>query len=132
MLQFHEASLAPEIGSTIYLQNSGYPSPISSSETNRSCSVETTSCSSQITILSVHFQLDDGSGTCTGNQKFHLDDGKGNIVTYTCDDNTLYSISTLITVDSNYLKISLDNPDGVNDGYLWLGIKGKSHLFLYS
>ena len=125
VFSFCGASQATETDSTIYIQNSDYHAAIRSSETNCACSVETTSCSSDITTLAVHFQLADGSGTCTGNQKFHLDDGKGNIATYTCDNNTLYSISTLLTVDSSYLKITLDNAGGVNDGYLWLGIKSK-------
>ena len=128
MFSFCDATQATETGSAFYLHNSDYPATIRSSETNCACSVESTNCSSQITIWSVHFQLTDGSNTCTGRQKLHIDDGKGNVVTYTCDDNGLFAISILHTVNSNYLKITLDNPDGTSDGYLWLGIAGK---FLY-
>ena len=128
MFSFCDATQATDTGSAFYLHYSDYPATIRSSEINCACSVETTSCSSQINIRSIHFQLTDGSGACTGSQKLHIDDGKENVVTYTCNDNGLFAISILHTVNSNYLKITLDNPDGTSDGYLWLGIAGK---FLY-
>ena len=121
-------SVSPsENGSALYLTNKDYPAIIRSTETNCSCSVETRSCSSQINVYFVHVQLDDGGGSCTGNQKIEIDD-QGVVHTFTCYNNTGYSITQSLTSSSNYLKIALDNQAGTEDGHFWIGFEGMLYF----
>ena len=115
-----------DTGKLLYLQNTGYPTKVQSAEVLRVCSVETKSCSSKIKVYFVHFELAVSSGQCTGTQRIRIED-RDVIRTYTCSNNTNYAITEAFTSSSNYLKIEFKNPDGVNDGYFWIGFKG---LFL--
>ena len=123
-----ESVSVSENGSALYLTNKYYPSTIGSTETSCSCSVETRSCSSKISVDFVHFQLTDVGGSCTGNQKIEIDD-KGAVHTFTCYNNTGYSITQILTSSSNYLKIALDNQSGTKDGHFWIGFEGTCMLY---
>ena len=118
-----------DTGSVLYLINSGYPSSVRSTDTYCSCSVETTSCSSKINVFFVHVQLADGDGSCTGNQKIEIDD-KETINTFTCNNNTGYSITHTLTSSSNFLKVALNNLAGTDDGHFWIGFEGMFYFIL--
>ena len=45
--------------------------------------------------------------------------------TFTCSDNTGYSITKKLTSSGNYLTVSLENTAGVNAGYLFTGYEGR-------
>ena len=112
-------------GAPLYTLNSDYPAGlIRASSTSCSCSVEASSCNSQITVYFVNFELGDGGGLCTGNQNMQIDD-KGSIQTYTCSQNTNYGITTTMTSSSNYITMTLDNSAGIADGKFWLGFAGR-------
>ena len=118
------------IGSPLYIQNTDYPTgPIRAAETSASCSVETTSCSSQVKMFFVHFELSDGGGSCTGTQNLQVDD-KDDFHTYTCSDNTDYTIKWKLTSSSNYLNLTLNNTDGTNDGKFKIGFEGMFKLLI--
>lgn len=70
----------------------------------------------------VHLELSDG-GSCTGTQNLQIVD-KDTTHTYTCLDNTDYTINQKLTSTSNYLGITLNNQDGLASGKLWIGFKG--------
>ena len=110
-------------GKMLYLKNKGYPT--SKVESSVNCSVETKSCSSQIAMYLIHLQLADGSGQCTGTQQLIIED-RDVTRTYSCSNNTNYAITHAFTSSSNYLRIEFKNPNGVNDGYFWIGFKGTS------
>lgn len=110
-----------DTGSALYFQNADYPSPIRSVETNCVCSIQTTSCTSQIKVYLVHFELDDGGG-CTDAQKLQIND-TGTIHTLTCSDNTDYTLTHQLTSTSNYITATLDNSAGTNAGRLWIGFE---------
>lgn len=118
-----------ETGNLLYLQNTDYPTgPIRAAETTASCSVETMSCSSQVNVYFVHFELSDGGGLCTDTQNLQVDDKVG-FHTYTCSDNTDYTMNLKLTSSSNYLILTLNNPDGVNDGKFKIGFEGMFEIF---
>ena len=110
-------------GSLLYLKNNDYPHHVRATETSCTCSIETTSCTSNINVYFVHFELDYGSGACTGTQKIIIND-KGTLITFTCSDNTDYYITKKLTSLGNYLTVSLENTDGVEAGYLFTGYEG--------
>ena len=111
-------------GESLYLQNFNYPdNQIRSSDTRCTCSVEARSCSSQIKVYFVHFQLYGGEG-CPEKQKIVINDD-GNVHEYTCSNNTGYEITSIFTSSSNYLTVTLDNPDNVAGGYFWIAFEGK-------
>ena len=72
----------------------------------------------------MHFQLDDGSGSCTDSQKITINDN-GTETIFTCSDNTYYSIAKQLTSSGNYLTVSLENIAGVNAGYFVIGYEGR-------
>ena len=111
-------------GNLLYLTNKAYPASILATETSCTCSVETTSCTSNINVYFVHFQLDDGLGSCTDTQKIIINDN-GTESTFTCSDNTGFSITKKLTSSGNYLTVSLENTDGVEAGYLFTGYEGR-------
>ena len=110
-------------GSLLYLTNIDYPAKIRDTETNCTCSVETTSCTSNINVYFVHFQLDDGSGSCTDSQKIIINDN-GTESIFTCSDNTGFSIIQKLTSLGNYLTVSLENTEVVRAGYFFTGYEG--------
>ena len=116
-----------ETGYPLYILNNDYPSPIRHTSTSCSCSIEASSCNSQINVYFVHFELGDGGDTCTANQTIQIDD-KGSIQTYTCLQNTDYEIKTKMTSTSNYITVSLNNAAGIQDGKFWLGFEGRCLL----
>ena len=118
-------------GAAIYLWNQGYPTKIRSTDTSCDCSVETTTCGEQIKVHFVHFELDDGGGTCTDTQKIKIDDD-GTVQTFTCSQNTQYNITLKMTSTINYITVTLDNAAGTNDGYFWLGFEGTIYAHKYS
>lgn len=111
------------IGSLLYIMNRDYPSPVRSTDTSCSCSIEAANCSSRINVHLVHFQLEDGGGSCTGTQQFQIDDN-GNIQPLTCFNNTDYTISLKMTSDSNYMNVTFMNPGGSSESYFWIGFEG--------
>ena len=112
-------------GAPLYTWNNDYPAgPIRATSTSCSCSVEVSSCNSQIKVYFVHFELSDGGGSCSNNQNIKIDD-KGTIHTYTCSENNNYEIITKITSSSNYITMTLDNAMGITDGKFWVGFEGK-------
>ena len=111
-------------GKLLYLKNNDYPMYIRATETSCTCSVETTSCTSNINVFFVHFQLDDAGGACTDSQKIMINDN-GTERTFTCSDNTYYSITKKLTSSGNYLTVSLENTDWVEAGYLFTGYEGR-------
>ena len=111
-------------GSLLYLKNNAYPASLRATETSCTCSVQTTSCTSNINVYFVHFQLDDGSGLCTDSQKIIIND-KGTEITFTCADNIGYSITKKLTSLGNYLTVSLENTAGMNAGYFFIGYEGR-------
>ena len=110
-------------GKLLYLKNNDYPIYIRAAETSCTCSIETTSCTSNINVYFVHFQLDDGSGSCTDTQKIIVNDN-GTERTFTCSNNTGYHIAKKLTSSGNYLTVSLENTAGVYAGYLFTGYEG--------
>ena len=110
-------------GSLLYLKNNAYPASIWVAETTCTCSVETTSCTSNINVYFVHFELDDGSGSCTDSQKITIND-HGTESTFTCSNNTGYSIIQKLTSSGNYLTVSLVNTEMVPAGYFFTGYEG--------
>ena len=110
-------------GNLLYLKNNAYPASIWVAETSCTCSVETTSCTSNINVYFVHFELDDGSGSCTDSQKIIVNDN-GTESTFTCSDNTGYSIIQKLTSSGNYLTVSLVNTEMVPAGYFLTGYEG--------
>lgn len=112
-----------ETGKPLYIKNTDYPSPIRATETSMSCSIETSSCTSRVGVYFVHFELSDGGGACKGTQNLQIVD-KGVTETYTCSDNMGYTINQKLTSTSNYLNLTLNNPDGITDGKFWIGFKG--------
>ena len=110
-------------GNLLYLKNNDYPANIRAEETNCTCSIETTSCTSNINVYFVHFELDD-DGSCTDTQKIIINDN-GTDSTFTCSDNTYYSITKKLTSSGNYLTVSLENTDGVAAGYVFTGYEGR-------
>ena len=111
-------------GEPLYIQSFDYPdTSIRSSDTSCSCSVEANSCSSQIKVYFVHFQLSEAGG-CPGTQKIQINDN-GTVYDYTCADNTGYEIKSILTSSSNYLTVALDNPDAINGGYFWMAFEGN-------
>ena len=98
-------------GNLLYLKNNDYPLYIRATETSCKCSVETTSCASNINVYFRHFELDDGGGSCSGSQKIIINDN-GTDSVFTCSDNTYYSITKMLTSSSNYLTVSLENTAG--------------------
>ena len=119
-----ESGSGTSTGNLLYLKNTDYPVNIRTNETSCTCSVETTSCTSNINVYFVHFQLDDGSGSCTDTQKIIINDN-GTDSTFTCSDNTYYSITQKLTSSGNYLTVSLENTAGVKAGYLFTGYEGR-------
>ena len=114
-----------ETDKLLYIQNTDYPAgPIRAAESNASCSIETTSCSSHINVYFVHFELSDGGGSCRDTQ--YLQVGDEDI--YTCSDNTNYTINLKLTSISNSIKLTLNNPDGINGGKFWIGFEGMFML----
>ena len=114
-----------DIGIPLYLYNKDYPSSISSSDTQCSCSVETTDCGSQIDVYFVDFQLAGGDEMCTSaSQQLHIQENS-NTMTLECFNDTGYSITKKLTSDSNYLTITLENQDKINKGHFWMAFKGK-------
>ena len=114
-------------GLPLYLYHRDFPAaPIRSADTNCSCSVETASCTSQINVYFVHFELADEGGLCRGTQKIEITDNETE-QTFSCSENTYYSITLKMTSSGNYLTISLDNSAATNDGYFWIGFEGR-HL----
>ena len=111
-------------GVPVYLQNHNYPDPMRSVDRRCSCSVQTSISTSKIRVYFVHFQLTDGGGLCSGKQSLTLNDNGRNF-TWTCADNTYYTITELMESDTNYIAITLDNPEGQDDGYVWIGFEGK-------
>ena len=109
-------------GGLLYLKNIDYPRRMRDLQTNCTCSVETTSCTSNINVYFIHFELDD-DGSCTDTQKIIINDN-GAERTFTCSDNTYYSITKKLTSSGNYLTVSLENTDGVGAGYLFTGYEG--------
>ena len=120
------STAATETGSLLYLKNQDYPSAIRPSETSCACSVETTDCAAQINVHFIHFGLSDG-GICTDNQKIQIDDD-GSVQTYTCSQNTNYSITLIMTTTTNFITITLDNSAGTNNGAFWIGLEGRHEL----
>ena len=120
---------ATSTGQPLYIENFAYPSnAIHSSDTSCSCSVEANSCFARINVYFVHFQLSEVGG-CRGSQKIMLNDD-GTVHDYTCSNNTGYEITSILTSSSNYLTVTLDNPDGVAGGYFWMAFEGeKIHIF---
>ena len=118
-------------GSLLYIKNRDYPSAIRAADTSCSCSVEVSSCSSQIKLYLVHFQLGDGGGSCSGTQQVQIDDD-GTVQTLTCSDNTDYEITLKLTSNSNYITVTQGNAGGVNDGYFWLGFEGIQFVYVYN
>lgn len=118
-------------GSLLYIKNRDYPSVIRSTDTGCSCSIEAASCSSQIKVYLVHFQLRDGGQSCTGTQQVEIDDN-GNIQRLTCSNNTDYEITMKMTSTSNYMNATLMNSGGTADGYFWIGFEGvKIYIINY-
>ena len=78
----------------------------------------------------VHFQLADGSGSCTGNQKIEIDD-KGTVHIFTCHNNTGFSITQTLTSSSNYLQIALDNQNRIGEGTFWVGFEGMLIIIIH-
>lgn len=115
-----------ETGKLVYLRNTDYPSPIRASPISISCSVETTVCTSQVSVYFVHFELSDGGGSCTDTQILKIDDD-GAVERYTCSHNTDYTINQKLTSTSNYLTITINNPNGISDGKFWLGLKATDN-----
>ena len=111
-------------GNLLYLKNQAYPSNIIASETSCTCSVQTTSCTSNINVYFIHFELDYGSGSCTHTQKITINDG-GTDYTFTCSDNTDFSITKRLTSSGNYITVSLENTAGVDAGYVLTGYEGR-------
>ena len=72
----------------------------------------------------MHFQLDDGGNTCSDTQNLEVNDS-GTTLTFTCSDNTDYSISVKATSTLNYLTVTFGNPSGTNAGRIWIGFEGK-------
>ena len=111
-------------GEPLYVENFGYPAnQILSFTTSCTCSVEAQSCSSKIKVYFVHFQLHDG-GECPGTQKIVINDDE-DVHEYTCSENTGYNITSILTSSTNYLTVTLDNPDGVAGGYFWMAFEGN-------
>ena len=111
-------------GNLLYLKNNDYPLYIRATETSCTCSVETTSCASNINVYFRHFELDDGGGSCTDSQKIIINDN-GTDSVFTCSDNTYYSITKMLTSSSNYLTVSLENTAGVNAGLVFTEYEGR-------
>ena len=124
VLPMCEAGSGASTGNLLYLKNNDYHRHIRATETNCTCSVETTSCTSNINVYFVHFELDDGGGACTDTQKIIVNDN-GTEITFTCSDNTYYSITKKLTSSGNYLTVSLENTDGVAAGYVFTGYEGR-------
>ena len=118
-----------ETGSALYLANMDYPSTVRATVKNCSCSVETTSCSSKINVYFVHVQLANVNGSCTGNQKIEIDDKK-TINKFTCNNNTGFSITQVLTSSSNFLKVAFNNQAGTANGQFWIGFEGMFY-FIY-
>lgn len=113
-------------GSPLYFWNNDYPSgPIRASSTSCSCSVEASSCNSQINVYFVHFELGDGGGSCSGNQNIEIED-KGSI--HTCSQNSLFEITIKMTSLSSYITVMLNNAAAIGDGKFWLGFEGKRKI----
>ena len=117
---------APTTGNLLYLKNDAYPASIRAAETSCTCSVETTSCTSNINVYFLHFELDDG-GSCTDTQKIIINDN-GTENTFTCSDNTGFTINKTLTSSGNYLTVSLENTDEVIAGYIFTGYEGRLKL----
>ena len=113
-------------GSALYLYNTDYPNPIRKPDTACPCSVEATSCSSQINVYLIHFQLEDEEA-CTNTQQFIIDDIDSSH-TLTCSNNTGYTITHILTSASNYITTTLRNPAEINDGRIWIGFKGMGSV----
>ena len=111
-------------GDLLYLKNLGYPSKIRNVDTNCTCSVETTSCTSNINVYFVHFELNAGIESCTDAQKITISDN-GTESIFTCSDNTGYNITRKVTSSSNYLTVSLENTAVVEAGYFFTGYEGR-------
>ena len=111
-------------GGLLYLKNIDYPVEIRASETSCTCSIETTSCTSNINVYFVHVELDYGLGSCTDSQKIIIND-KGTEITFTCSGNTGYSITKKLTSSGNYLTVTLENTAGMYAGYLFTGYEGR-------
>ena len=115
-----------ETGNLLYLKNE-----ITAAETSCNCSVEVKSCDSQINVYLLHLDLSTGTpGNCNSNQKIILTDGE-TTHTYTCADDNNYNITLKMTSTSNYIKVQLDNRDGVDDGAFWIGLKGRKNKQTY-
>ena len=110
-------------GNLLYLKNNDYPINIRDAETNCTCSVETTSCTSNINVYFVHFELGD-DGPCTDTQKIIISDN-GTESTFTCSNNTGFSITQTLTSSGNYLTVSLENTAGEAVGYVFTGYEGR-------
>ena len=119
------SKLTTVTGKPLYIQNLNYPSnAIDSSSTSCTCSVEALSCSSTIKVSFIHFQLYD-SGGCPGTQKIQINDN-GTDHEYTCSNNTGYEIkSSVFTSSTNYITVTLDNPNGVAGGHFWIAFEGN-------
>lgn len=108
----------------LYIRNQDYPSRIRPTDKSCSCSIETNSCSSQIKVYFIHFQLHDEGGICLGNMTIKIDDNE-QVRRLTCSDSTMYDITQKMTISTNYITVTLENPDGKNDGYFWIGFEGN-------
>ena len=125
MSQFCSTESTTVTGNLLYLQNQEYPNPIRTDETSCTCSIEAKNCDSQINVYILHLDLSNGSpGVCNPNQRIIITDGDATH-TYTCSDDNDYVITLKMTSMSNYITVQLDNPDGVNDGHVWLGFEGR-------
>ena len=103
-------------GNLLYLKNIAYPASIGATETSCTCSVETTSCTSNINVYFVHLTLN-------ATQKIKINDN-GAENTYASSDNTDFAITQMLTSSGNYITVSLENTDGMNAGYLFIGYEG--------
>ena len=113
-------------GNLLYLKNQEYPHPIKTDETGCSCSIEAKSCDSQINVYILHLDLSNGTpGVCNSNQRIIITD-RDTTHTYTCSDDNNYVITKKMASTSNYITVQLDNPDGVNDGHVWIGFEGRA------
>ena len=115
-------------GTPLYTWNIDYPAGlIRDTSTSCSCSIEASSCNSQINVYFVHFELGDGGGLCNGKQNIEIGD-KGSNHTYTCSQNSNFEITTMMTSSSNYITVTLDNAAGISDGKFWLGFAGRCQI----
>ena len=111
-------------GVPAYIQNYNYPDPIRQIDRMCTCSARTSVSTSKIRVFFVHVQLADGYGVCAGKQSLTISDNGRNF-TWTCADNTYYAITEVMESQSDYISVTLENPEGRDDGYVWLGFEGK-------